>query len=195
MSARPPAVRAGASGALPAHSFPGEDHRSARQQTDRRGSTSAHCPVARARARRPGWHARSASRRAAWICRTRLVPKGGSAPAPSPAGVAESDGDDAPDVEAVAAREVWWQAVSLPTERLADRVRVPARPAPIGQGSGLCHCPDSSWSVSPRLLHRHTNIPRHAVCILCEQCRSHACHERRTRRSGSPTPTRKGFRG
>ena len=78
-------------------------------------------------------------------------------------------------------------------ECLAYRATVPGRPAPTEEGSVRCICPDSAWSVSPQLAHRHTSIPRHAACILCMQYMNHSCHEKRTRRSGSPTPTMDRF--
>src|SRR2546426_6358238 len=79
-------------------------------------------------------------------------------------------------------------------ERLADRARVLVRPAPGESGSDPCFCLDSVWSVSPRLVHRHTSTP-HGACALCVLCRSRAGHGRRTRRAGSPTSTRRGCQG
>src|SRR5205823_6513816 len=80
-------------------------------------------------------------------------------------------------------------------ECLAYRARVPAQPAPTGEGSGRCLYPDSACSVSLPLAHRHTSSPRHAACILCTQYMSHSYHERQTRRPDSPTQTRRGFQG
>src|SRR5437016_4345444 len=97
-------------GVRPALSFPTEDYRSAKRQSGRRGSVLVHCPMARATATPHGWHTRPASRRAGWICRSQAVPKAGSMAVPYSAGGVESDGDDAPIVDAGAARGVWWRA-------------------------------------------------------------------------------------
>src|SRR6266478_1376539 len=76
---------------------PGEDHRSARQPADRRGSVPIRYPAARAKARQPGAYWRSARQQGAWTCRSPPGPTGGSTAA---AGLGEGVGSGQVDASA-----------------------------------------------------------------------------------------------